>query len=135
MDKNDKTLFDIDELAHRIEARINELEAEKKKEEKEKPYDLNALIADIDCKIQELDKKIAKEEPFLDINKVTKKINAKLDHLDDEISDDLDKTISDLREINKVINDSMAKFYRDKEKKRKKAKYCELARKQGNKKK
>ena len=134
----DKTFLDIDELAKKIEARIKELEEKEKKEKKEKEYqneDLGDNIANLDEIIKEIDKRIAEleEEEQIDIDELTDKVNAKLDALDDfEVEDDLEKTKYDLEEISRQINETIKKLEeKKKDKKRKKAMYCDMARRNG----
>ena len=121
MDSFDKTCLDIDELAKKIEARIQELE----KEEAKKKSDIDMIIAEIDKKIAELEKAETME---LDIDSLTDKINRKLEKENDT------PAVDDLSEISKAINDMIKALEAKKKKKKKaKAKYCDLARKNANK--
>lgn len=142
MEEMDKTFIDIDELAKRIDERIKELEEMNKASVKEEVTytnetlgsdmdELNKLIEAIDKRIMELEQEEEKEFEF-DLEDLTNKVNQKLDELDfeNETEEDLDKTFYDLSEISKIINDTIKKLEKQKEKKRKKAMYCDLARKQ-----
>ena len=138
----DKTFIDIDELAKRIEKRIQELEeanAVTSHEEyqntvlEQNMVDLTKLIEDIDRRILELEREeeMEREKFNIDLDELTEKINSKLDELEDEDdgNEDLDRTLYDLNEISKIINETVKKLERQREKKRKKAMYCDLARK------
>ena len=139
MDNFEKTYQDIDELAKKIEKRIKELEIEEKKQKAETKYvdpeagknmaDLDEIIRQIDARIAELEKEEEQEFKF-DIEKLTAKVNKKLEKLDEVVEEDLGKTLYDLSEISKTINETIkALEAKRKEKKRKKAKYCDMARK------
>ena len=142
MEDFDKTYLDIDELAKKIEARIKELEEQDKKQKEEVEYvdkkfgediaDIDEVIRQIDARIAELEKEEQKDLN-LDIAKLTKKVNKKLECLDDVIEEDLGKTLYDLSEISKTINETIkALEEKRKKKKRQKAKYCDMARKKAN---
>lgn len=151
MDGYDKSYLDIDELAKRIEERIKELEKveleEKKLLAKNDEYankktekniqDLDLIIKQIDERIAEFEakEKAEKEKPIeLDLDDLTRKINKKLEKLDDVVEEDLGKTLYDLSEISKAINETIKNLEaKKKKKKQQKAKYCELARKNANK--
>ena len=149
MDSYDKTYLDLDELAKKIEARIKELEKQEEQEifakevELQNDYidkkmeknitDLDKIIKEIDERIAEFEQEEKKEE--LDIVDLTDKINKKLEKLDDVIEEDLGKTRYDLSAISDAINDTIKKLEEKKKRKKElKAKYCELARRKGNKK-
>lgn len=131
MDELDKTFIDIDELAKRIEKRIQELEASKKEEKTEEdvssPTDLQGLILAIDKRIQELEDEMCSEQ-VLDLEHLTNLVNQKLDEIEEDDSN-LEKTLYDLNEVSKIINNTVLELEKKKEKKRKKAMYCDLARK------
>lgn len=146
MEDMDKTFIDIDELARRIDERIKELEELNNiGNTKEEEYtndtlgndmnELNELIAAIDKRILELEEQEKGMEFELNIEELTEKVNKKLDELsfEDAKEEDLDKTFYDLNEISKIINDTIKKLEKQKEKKRKKAMYCDLARKKARK--
>ena len=131
----DDTYLDIDELAKKIEKRIQELEAKERENKKEAEYhndDVGKSIESIDEIIKEIDNRIAeleKEERELDIQDLTDKINSKLMVLDEVADDDLGKTRCDLEDISKQINETIKSLEaKKKEKKRKKAMYCDMAR-------
>ena len=137
----DDTYLDIDELAKKIEKRIQELEAKEKEQKKEMHYHDNKIgksVESIDEIIHEIDNRIAelkKEEEKIDIQELTNKINRKLMDLDDVVEEDLGKTRYDLEEISKQINETIKSLEdKKKEKKRKKAMYCDMARKKAHKK-
>lgn len=142
MEDLEKTFIDIDELAKKIEERILELEKESLVKENvvSEKYlndnlandidDLTSLINEIDKRILELEVEEQEENIELDIKDLTEKVNLKLESLEEEsFDDDLGKTLYDLNEISKIINETIKKIERQKEKKRKKAMYCDLARK------
>ena len=146
MEDIEKTFIDIDELAKRIDERIKELEELNNigstQEEKysndalgTEMDELNELIDAIDKRILELEEQEKEIEFNLNIEELTEKVNKKLDELsfEDETDEDLDKTFYDLNEISKIINDTIKKLEKQKEKKRKKAMYCDLARKNARK--
>ena len=146
MENMDKTFIDIDELAKRIDERIKELEEMNKPNvQEENAYtnenlgndmdELNELIEAIDKRIMELEQEEETREFELNLEDLTDKVNQKLDELDfkNETESDLDKTFSDLSEISKIINDTIKKLEKQKEKKRKKAMYCDLARQKARK--
>ena len=135
----DKMQIDIDELARKIEKRIEELEAQQRKEEKYNDEKLGETITNLDEIIKEIDKKIAELEAeeekkvSIDIEKLTNKVNERLALLDDVNEDDLGKTLYDLEEISKVINNTISELEKKrKEKKRKKKMYCDMARRNKN---
>ena len=73
---------------------------------------------------------MAKKDIELDLDELTKEINQKLDDLEEEPTEDnLEKTLYDLSEISSMIKEALAKVDKSKEKKRKKAMYCDMARK------
>lgn len=132
----DDTYLDIDELAKKIEKRIQELEAKEQEKVKKNEYhndDLGKSIENIDEIIKEIDNRIAEleqEEKTINVHDLTEKINRKLMELDDVNEDDLGKTRYDLEEISKQINETITNLEaKKKEKKRKKAMYCDMARK------
>ena len=136
----DDTCVDIDELAKNIEKRIQELEAKEKESKKEKEYhndNLGSSIESIDEIIHEIDRRIAeleKEEENIDVQDLTDKINQKLMAFDEVEEEDLGKTRYDLEEISRQINETIKNLEeKKKEKKRKKAMYCDMARKNKNK--
>ncbi len=144
MDGYDKSYLDIDELAKKIEARIKELELQEKKELEAKEYadkkngkdiaDLDDIIRQIDERIAEFEREEAAKE--LDIEDLTRKINKKLAQMDEVVEEDLGKTLYDLSEISKAINETIKNLEAKKKKKKaRKAKYCDMARKNANKKK
>ena len=126
------TMIDIDELAKKIEQRLKELEESQKEEIKKEEieqtiYDFGDLLNQIEAKIKEIE---AYEENKIDIDEVTNRANAKLNFmLEFNDEDELEKTITDLEEVSKMINEALLKLEKDKIKKAKKAKYCDLARK------
>lgn len=132
MEDNDNNMIDIDELAKKIEDRLRELEEtqqeEPKKENIDKTiYDFGDLLNQIEAKIKEIE---AYEEHKIDIDEVTNRANAKLNYmLEFHDEDEYEKTLYDLEEISQMINDALVKLDKDKLKKQKKAKYCDLARK------
>ena len=139
MEDMDKTYLDIDELAKKIEARIKELEEQDRKQKEEVEYvdkkfgeniaDLDEIIRQIDQRIAELEKE-EEDSIRLDIEGLTKKVNKKLEKLDDVVEEDLSKTLYDLSEISKTINETIkALEEKRKKKKQQKAKYCDMARK------
>ena len=144
----DKSYLDIDELAKKIEERIKELELQENKETKkdqvQEDYsdkDMEKSISDLDRIIKEIDARIAefeKEEEVkkeLDIEDLTKKVNKKLEKIDDVTEEDLSRTIYDLSAISEAINETIKNLEAKKKKKKAmKAKYCDLARKKANKK-
>ena len=124
----DDTYLDIDELAKKIEKRIQELEAKEQEKVKKNEYhndDLGKSIENIDEIIKEIDNRIAEleqEEKTINVHDLTEKINRKLMELDDVNEDDLGKTRYDLEEISKQINETITNLEaKKKEKKRKKA--------------
>ena len=146
MDSYDKTYLDIDELAKKIEERIKELEAQEKKEAEvledysnkktEKSIsDLDEIIRQIDERIAEFEEEEKKnQEKELDVEDLTRRINKKLDNLDDVVEEDLGKTLYDLSEISKAINETIKNLEAKKKKKKAmKAKYCAMARKNNKK--
>ncbi len=137
MEDMDKTYLDIDELAKKIEARIKELEEQDRKQKEEVEYvdkkfgeniaDLDEIIRQIDQRIAELEKE-EEDSIRLDIEGLTKKVNKKLEKLDDVVEEDLSKTLYDLSEISKTINETIkALEEKRKKKKQQKAKYCDMA--------
>ena len=139
MEKMDKMQIDIDELAKKIEKRIAELEEKQKEEYKDEKLgetitNLDEIIKEIDKKIKELEEE-EEENISLDINGLTNKVNDKLALLDEVNEEDLGKTIYDLEEISKTINNTISELEKKrKEKKKKKKMYCDMARKNKNKK-
>lgn len=137
-----ETYLDIDDLAKKIEKRIKELEEKESKKHKEKKYadeNLGENIANLDEIIKEIDKRIQEieEEEKFDIDDLTNKVNAKLASLDDAVfkEDDLEKTKYDLEDISRQINQTIKSLeQKRKERKRKKAMYCDMARKNAKKK-
>jgi chromosome segregation ATPase len=149
MDSYDKSYLDIDELAKKIEERIKELELQEQEENKkyakneeytdkeveESIQDLDEIIKQIDARIAEFEREEAAKEKELNLEDLTKKINAKLAKLDDVVEEDLGKTLYDLSEISAAINETIKNLEaKRKAKKAKKAKYCDMARKNANKK-
>ena len=149
MDSYDKTYLDIDELAKKIEERIKELELQEQeeneklikneeyssKEIEESIQDLDEIIRQIDMRIAEFEKE-EKKEKELNLEDLTNKINKKLEMLDDVVEEDLGKTLYDLSEISAAINETIKNLEaKRKKKKAQKAKYCNMARKNANKKK
>lgn len=149
MDSYDKSYLDIDELAKKIEERIKELELQEKEEnekiinkeeysskEIEKSIkDLDDIIRQIDERIAEFEKEEKMKEKQLDLEDLTKKINKKLEKLDDIEEEDLGKTLYDLSEISAAINETIKNLEaKRKKKKQQKAKYCDMARKNASKK-
>ena len=134
--KTDDTMFDIDELAKRIEDRIKELEGTKEevheREDIDKTIcDFGDLLSQIELKIKEIE---SYEENKIDIDEVTNKANAKLNYmLEFHDENEFDKTLYDLEEISQMINEALVKLEKDKIKKARKAKYCELARQKARK--
>ncbi len=142
MEDFSKTYLDVDELAKKIEKRIQELEEKEKKRNEKLEYqndnlsenmaNLDEIIAEIDKRIQEMDEEKTSD---VKVDDLTNKVNEKLENLEVE-EDDLGKTIYDLSEISKKINATIRELEaKKKEKKRKKAMYCDMARKNGKKKK
>ena len=136
--------FDINELTKRIEESINKIEKEQENEvdlSDEMPEADSSLfsVEEIDRLINEIDNQLNsikenEEKVDLDLDALTKEINDKLDLLDEEPTDDnLEKTLYDLSEISNMIKEALNKVDKDKEKKRKKAMYCDMARKNKNK--
>ena len=114
----------IDDLINKIEEKIAYLE----NKEKNNDNYIDDIIRKIDEKIAELEKEECCEKKF-DIDKLTDKINTKIHELESDFDDELDKTIYDLSEISRTINATIMELERKrKEKKRKKAMYCDLAR-------
>jgi len=92
---------------------------------------INKLLEDINVYMGKLEKE---KSPKVEINleEITKDINKKLAKLDDQKEDELEKTLYDLSEISAMIKKTIDKLEKDKEKKRKKAMYCDQARKNKN---
>ena len=138
MDSIEKTYLDVDELAKKIEQRIKELELKEEKRKQNLDYqskETGSSIANLDEIIDEIDKRIReleieeKETENINLDDLTNHINEKLNKMDDIIEEDLGKTIYDLQEISKKINATILELERKKkEKKRKKAMYCDIAR-------
>lgn len=132
----DDTMFDIDELAQKIEQRLKELEETKdevhEREDVDKTiYDFGDLLNQIEAKIKEIE---SYENNKVDIDEVTNKANAKLNYmLEFHDENEFDKTLYDLEEISQMINQALEKLEKDKIKKAKKARYCELARQKARK--
>ena len=108
------------------------------------PVEITKIINNIDRKLEELDRKYSFPDIELDVEDEIRKINERLDQMeldmyddftldledlsnkvnarlseedDDETEEELDKTIYDLSEISKVIDDTIKKLERQKEKK------------------
>ncbi len=131
-----KKEYNIDEIIKQVENKIKELEKEKQKKKIQESSiaDLDDIIKEIDKKIQELDKENKPKPKKIDVNKLNEKINQKLSKLEGFEEDVLDRTIYDLSEISKTVNDTIKQLEKKKkEKKRKKAMYCDLARKNAKK--
>ena len=151
MDSYDKSYLDIDELAKKIEERIKELELQEKEEKKkvtmaeeysskeieQSIQDLDEIIKQIDARIAEFEKEEEKKKAKpreLDLEDLTRKINKRLEALDEIEEDDLGKTLYDLSEISAAINETIKNLEaKRKKKKQQKAKYCDLARKKASK--
>ena len=151
MDSYDKTYLDIDELAKKIEERIKELESQEKPEKGNQDVEvldeyfnkeMEKNISDLDDIIRQIDERIAEfekedkssKEKELNVEDLTNKVNKKLEKLDDMKEEDLGKTLYDLSEISYAINETIKKLEEKKKmKKAKKAKYCDLARKNAKK--
>ena len=122
----------IDEIIKAIEKKMDDLE--NKKHERDNITDLDEIIKEIDKKIDELE--IDDKEKRIDIDLLNKKINNKLKESKEYSDDDLDRTIYDLSEIAKTVDKTIKQLEaKKKDKKRKKAMYCDMARRQQNKKK
>ena len=122
----------IDEIIKTIEKKMDDLE--NKKHERDNITDLDEIIKEIDKKIDELE--IDDKEKRIDIDLLNKKINNKLKESKEYSDDDLDRTIYDLSEIAKTVDKTIKQLEaKKKDKKRKKAMYCDMARRQQNKKK
>ena len=122
----------IDEIIKTIEKKMDDLE--NKKHERDNITDLDEIIKEIDKKIDELE--IEDKEKRIDIDLLNKKINNKLKESKEYSDDDLDRTIYDLSEIAKTVDKTIKQLEaKKKDKKRKKAMYCDMARRQQNKKK
>ena len=132
MREKNKNAF-TEDIIKKVDAKIKELEQEQEaKKKKDDIIDLDEIIKEIDKRINELEM----NENKINIESLNEKINKKLSNLDDYKDDDLDRTIYDLSEIAKTVNETIKKLEaKKKEKKRKKAMYCDMARKQQNKKK
>ena len=135
--------FDIEELTRRIEESIKKIE-----ERDNNTVDLSDSLPvddtpaytteEIDKLINEIDERLStlKEQESkidIDLDELTKEINEKLDSMEEKNEDSLEKTLYDLSEISTMIKEAISKIDKDKEKKRKKAMYCDLARKKNNK--
>lgn len=138
MEKCDNNI-DIEELSRRIEESIRKIENANKKietnmeevlEPKFSNEEIDRLIGEIDNHLESL-KQVKKEDTIdIDLEELTRDINNKLDGLEDEETDDtLEKTLYDLSEISNMIKETLNRLEKDKEKKRKKAMYCDMARK------
>lgn len=138
MAKDDMKDIDIDELAQKIENRIKELEKKSNEEETkieetvddgmtdEHILELDEIINEIDQRIAELERS---ENAKIDIDDLQEKVNTKLEKLEHE-EDDIDRTINDLSQISDSINEMMKTLeVKRKMRKKKKAMYCDLARK------
>ncbi len=137
--------IDVEELTRKIDESINRIENENKVD-----LDLSNEIPDADTSlfsveeierlINEIDERLStlkdsEDKVDLDLEALTQEINDKLDMLDEEPSEDnLEKTLYDLSEISNMIKEALSKVDKDKEKKKKKAMYCDMARKNKNKK-
>ena len=128
----DDTMLDIDDLVRKIDDKLKELEESQKevvnKEDIDQTiYDFGDLLNQIEAKIKEIE---LYEENKIDIDEVTNRANAKLNYmLEFHDEDEYEKTLYDLEEISQMVNEALLKLEKDKIKKAKKAKYCELARK------
>ena len=117
MEKCDNN-FDVDELTKKIDNDDALFSVD----------EIDRLINEIDDHLSSL--KENEDKIDLDLDLLTKEINDKLDLLDEEPTDDnLEKTLYDLSEISNMIKETLNKVDKDKEKKRKKAMYCDMARK------
>ncbi len=135
--------LDLEELTRRIEESIKRIEQEEKTDidlSDEIPTDdtpaftieeIDKLISEIDERLNSL--KEVDESIDLDLDELTKEINEKLDTMEDNKEDNLEKTLYDLSEISNMIKEALSKVDKDREKKRKKAMYCDMARKKNNK--
>ena len=132
--------FNIDELTKRIEESIKKLEEQDKNQidlsdeiptEDEPMFtveQIDKLLSDIDGYLSELSSK--DDTIDLDLDALTNDINNKLDAMEEESNEaTLEKTLYDLSEISDMIKEALNKINKDKEKKRKKAMYCDMARK------
>ena len=132
--------FNIDELTKRIEESIKKLEEQDKNQidlsdeiptEDEPMFtveQIDKLLNDIDGYLSELSSK--DDTIDLDLDALTNDINNKLDAMEEESNEaTLEKTLYDLSEISDMIKEALNKINKDKEKKRKKAMYCDMARK------
>ena len=132
MEKKSEMSINIDDLVKKIEKRIQELEAEEKRKKERLDNtvtDLDAIIREIDARIEEMERE---ENKSIDLDKISAKVNEKMSEIDDAKDAALEKTIYDLNEITKKINETIAALEKKKkDKKRKKAMYCDLARRNG----
>ena len=132
--------FNIDELTKRIEESIKKLEEQDKNQidlsdeiptEDEPMFtveQIDKLLSEIDGYLSELSNK--DDTIDLDLDALTNDINNKLDAMEEESNETtLEKTLYDLSEISDMIKEALNKINKDKEKKRKKAMYCDTARK------
>ncbi len=137
--------IDVEELTRKIDESINRIENENKVDldlSNEIPDADTSLfsVEEIDRLINEIDERLStlkdsEDKVDLDLEALTQEINDKLDMLDEEPSEDnLEKTLYDLSEISNMIKEALSKVDKDKEKKKKKAMYCDMARKNKNKK-
>lgn len=128
--KNDLPI-NIDDLVKKIEKRINELnkEEEKKKAKLDNTIsNLDEIIKEIDRRIQELEKKETKQVE-INLDKINERVNSKIAKLNEAQEEAIEKTIYDLNEITKKIDETIKLLEKKKkEKKRKKAMYCDMAR-------
>lgn len=127
-----KNNIDVNELTKMIEDKINLINSKTLLNEEEYEntiFDLSKLTQDIEKRIKELEIEYQEDcyDFTMDLNDLTKKVNKKLEDMD--LEDELEKTIYDLREITEVISKTINKMEKNKEKKLKKKKYCDLARK------
>ena len=83
--------------------------------------EIDRLIGEIDNHLESL-KQVKNEDTVdIDLEELTREMNHKLDGLDE--------TLYDLSEISNMIKETLNRLEKDKEKKRKKAMYCDMARK------
>lgn len=133
---NDDTMLDIDELTKMVEEKLQELdetkdEVHERSEIDKTIYDFGDLLNRIEAKIKEIEEY---ENNKIDIDEVTNKVNAKLNYmLEFHDEDEYEKTLYDLEEVSQMINEALDKLEKDHIKKAKKARYCDLARKNARK--
>jgi len=118
--------FDVECLSKNIKDRINNYNKEETKEVNNNLLlDINKMLEDIDAYLTEAEKD---DELDIDVDEITREVNQKLEGLDSKEEDELEKTLYDLSEISNMIKETISKLEKEKEKKRKKAMYCEQAR-------